>query len=72
MVSIGGVEPPRISPHEPESCASTNFAISTLLLNFQLPDWKLVSLRRNGALAPLHWLFANPLYGFIFYAKRDI
>ncbi len=29
MVSIGGVEPPQVSSHEPESCASTSFAIST-------------------------------------------
>ncbi len=29
VVSAGGVEPPRIAPHEPESCVSTNSTMST-------------------------------------------
>ena len=34
MVSMGGLEPPRISPHAPQTCAYTDSATSTF--NFQL------------------------------------
>ncbi len=35
-MSKKGVEPSRHKPHEPESCASTNFATSTNSIDFLL------------------------------------
>lgn len=32
---MGGLEPPRISPHAPQTCAYTDSATSTNLFNFQ-------------------------------------
>ncbi len=38
MVSMGGLEPPRISPHAPQTCAYTDSATSTQTIQLSLRD----------------------------------
>ena len=46
MVSTAGLEPARVSPHAPQTCAYTDSATSTYIFNFQLPRIPPLSQKR--------------------------